>query len=114
MSPCSTACVPWYRPHSSAPNVAMMMKATSTERARVRRTAVSKAFSVERVEALRLARFRGVALHHRNRVEHLGGDGARSRRRGPGWRATACARGGRTAAIGSTTSTRMPSTCVIT
>ncbi|MDT4823256.1 hypothetical protein FQZ97_564770 [compost metagenome] len=47
MSPRSTACVPSYRPQSRAAEVAMMMKATSTERARVRRTAVWKAFSVE-------------------------------------------------------------------
>ncbi len=47
MSPRSTACVPWYRPHSSAAEVAMMMKATSTERALVRRTAVRNALSVE-------------------------------------------------------------------
>ena len=46
MSPRSTACVPWYKPHSSAPNVALMMNATSTERTRVRRTAVSNARSV--------------------------------------------------------------------
>lgn len=46
MSPRSTACVPWYRPHSSAPKVAMMMKATSTDRTCVRRRAVSNARSV--------------------------------------------------------------------
>ena len=46
MVPASTACVPWYRPHSSSPALAMMMKATSTARARVRRTPVRKAFSV--------------------------------------------------------------------
>ena len=47
MRPAVTACVPWYKPHSSAAEVAMMIKATSTERARVRRTAVVNAFSVE-------------------------------------------------------------------
>ena len=47
MSPRITACVPWYRPHSSAADVAMMMKATSTERALLRRTAVLKALVVD-------------------------------------------------------------------
>ena len=47
MRPAITACVPWYKPHSSAADVAMMMKATKTERALVRRTAVLKALSVE-------------------------------------------------------------------
>ena len=47
MSPCNTACVPWYRPQSKAPKVALMMKATSAERTTVRRRAVSKACSVE-------------------------------------------------------------------
>jgi hypothetical protein len=47
IAPCSTACVPWYRPHSSAPKVAVMMKATRNERMRVRFTAVAKAFSVD-------------------------------------------------------------------
>ena len=47
MRPAITACVPWYRPHKSAAEVAMMMKPTSTERARVRRMAVWKALSVE-------------------------------------------------------------------
>ena len=47
MRPATTACVPWYRPHKSAADVAMMMKPTSTERAPLRRTAVSKPFSVE-------------------------------------------------------------------
>ena len=46
MVPASTACVPWYSPHSSRAAVLMMMKATRAERARVRRTAVWKAFSV--------------------------------------------------------------------
>ncbi len=45
--PATTACVPWYRPHSSAPNVALMMKATSMERTSVRLRAVSNAFSVD-------------------------------------------------------------------
>ena len=48
--PAITACVPWYRPHSSAADVAMMMNATSTERARARRTAVSNALLVEVVK----------------------------------------------------------------
>ena len=47
MSPRTTACVPWYRPHSSAADVAMMMNAISTERAAVRRTATLKALVVE-------------------------------------------------------------------
>ncbi len=47
MSPRTTACVPWYRPQSRAPKVALMMKATRNERIRVRRTAVPKARSVE-------------------------------------------------------------------
>ena len=45
-SPRSTACVPWYKPHSRAPKVAVMMKATSIARTRVRLRAVSKALSV--------------------------------------------------------------------
>jgi hypothetical protein len=52
MLPCSTACVPWYRPHSSAPEVAVMMKATSTERALLRPTAVWKAAAVEALKRL--------------------------------------------------------------
>jgi len=40
MRPSSTACVPWYSPHSSRAALAMMMNATSTERARDRFTAV--------------------------------------------------------------------------
>ncbi len=44
--PRSTACVPWYRPHSIRAALAMMTKATSTARARVRRTPVWNAFSV--------------------------------------------------------------------
>ena len=47
MSPRATACVPWYKPQSSAPKVAVMMKPTSTARIRVRLTAVLNAFSVE-------------------------------------------------------------------
>ena len=47
MSPRTTAWVPWYRPHSSAAEVAMMMKPTSTERAMERRTATSKALDVD-------------------------------------------------------------------
>ena len=53
-----------------------MMNATSNERTRVRLRAVSKACSVATREARRLALLLGVALHHRNRVQHLGGDGA--------------------------------------
>lgn len=55
-----------------------MMKATSTERAFARRMAVEGVVG-RRIEARRLARFRGVALHHRDGVEHFGGDGARIR-----------------------------------
>jgi hypothetical protein len=47
-----------------------MMKATSIERNSVRLRAVSN------FEARRFAAFLRVALHHRNGVEHLGGDGA--------------------------------------
>ena len=50
MSPRTTACVPWYRPQSSAPKVALMMKATRNERIRERVTAVPKARSVESVK----------------------------------------------------------------
>jgi hypothetical protein len=75
MSPRITACVPWYRPHSSAADVAMMMKATSTERARAPHGGV-EGIGGRLVETRRLACFGGVALHHGNRVEHLGGDGA--------------------------------------
>ena len=76
MSPRKTACVPWYRPHSSAPKVALMMKATSNERIRVRRTRWRRRARSSR-EALGLAPLLRVALHDRNRVQHLGGDRAR-------------------------------------
>ncbi len=46
MRPAATACVPWYRPQSSAPKVAVMMNPTSTERTRVRLIATSNAASV--------------------------------------------------------------------
>ena len=46
MVPARTACVPWYSPHSSRAAVEMMMKATSTARARVRRMPVWNALSV--------------------------------------------------------------------
>ena len=59
MRPTITACVPWYKPHSSAAEVAMMMKATSTERAPVRRMAVWKALSVD---ALKRAASRASAV----------------------------------------------------
>ena len=55
MSPRSTACVPWYRPQSSAPKVALMMKATSIERIRVRRTAVREGVLGRLGEAVGLA-----------------------------------------------------------
>ena len=77
MSPWITACVPWYRPQSSAPKVALMMKATRNERIDVRRMAVPKARSVEAVKRAASRVFLDVALHHRNRVQHLGGDRAR-------------------------------------
>ena len=47
MRPAITACVPWYRPHNSAADVAMMMKPTSIERARVRRIATLNALEVD-------------------------------------------------------------------
>ncbi len=47
MSPRSTACVPWYSPHSRAAKVAMMTKPTSSERMRVRLIAVWNARSVD-------------------------------------------------------------------
>ena len=46
--PASTACVPWYSPHSRVPKVAVIMKATSSARTRLRLRAVSKASSVLR------------------------------------------------------------------
>ena len=76
MSPRTTACVPWYRPHSSAPKVAVMMKPTRNERTAVRFFAVSKAFSVDWSKRAASRAFLHVALHHRHRVQHLGGDGA--------------------------------------
>jgi hypothetical protein len=45
--PFSTACVPWYSPHSMSAAFAMITNATSAARARVRRTPVANAVSVE-------------------------------------------------------------------
>ena len=77
MSPRITACVPWYRPQSRAPKVALMMKATMNERRVVRRIAVLKARSVDSPKRTRLAVFLEIALHHRHGVQHLRGDRAR-------------------------------------
>ena len=53
----------------------MMMKATSKARALVRLTAVRNAFGGSR-KPRGLAGLGGIALHHRDGVEHFGGDGA--------------------------------------
>ena len=113
MVPAITAWVPWYRPHSTAALVAMMMNATSTPRALLRCTAAMKVFWVapskrctSRASAVKLCTT-GTALRISDamalesaRRSWLARDSLRTRRPNQ--------------AIGSTTSARITSTCAIT
>ena len=76
MRPASTACVPWYRPQSRARG-----GGDDDEAHQQRARAHAALGGVEGVfgggiEARRLARLGGVALHHGDGVQHLGGNGA--------------------------------------
>ena len=113
ISPRTTAWVPWYRPQSRAAKVAAMMKATSTARRRLRLTAVPKARSVESSKrpasraSWPCACTTGMAPSTSAAMALL--SATRS------WLARERRRTLRPAQIaGSTTPTRMPSTCAIT